>query len=269
MDDIIQELARAITSNDNNESPLISILQNIDGLKSEDISESIKKFQQSPWGGLISSLEKSAKRENDDSVKKGATSNVNNIQQQPFMMFSLPDILNLAENSVNPKKIVEGNTCCNHDNMRSPTNDNRAVNNTGKKVCGMNGTHGPNLSHPSSVNKINNKILVDVREMESYIAVYAEIPGVKKENINLEVENCNSVSGKTHTLKISVDKQPYAISSDEFILKERYVGVITRTIDLPSNADTELISAKYEDGVLFVRFNKTYNVKEKKKIVIQ
>lgn len=90
---------------------------------------------------------------------------------------------------------------------------------------------------------------VDIREMESYIAVYFDLPGVKKTDISLQVSEEN-------ILNLRVEKCPYAVSSDTFLRRERFSGVITRNIKLPKNINTVPVSAKYEEGVLCVKFNK-------------
>lgn len=103
---------------------------------------------------------------------------------------------------------------------------------------------------------------VDVRVMESYVGVYFEIPGVNKSDINLSIQD--------NQLVLNVDVQPYGVSSDIFLIRERYVGNISRSVQLPQNVDKASISARYIDGVLAVRFNKLENtVKNFNKILIQ
>lgn len=112
---------------------------------------------------------------------------------------------------------------------------------------------------------VSERIPVDIREMESYIAVYLEIPGVRKESISLDVEH----SDKEDVLSVVVDKEPYAISSDKFLLKERVTGTLRRTIKLPKHVDVDKIHAKYEDGVLVVKFNKLRECADRRKIVVE
>jgi HSP20 family protein len=96
----------------------------------------------------------------------------------------------------------------------------------------------------------NSNCPVDIREMESYIAVYYDLPGVNKADITLTLSNDN-------TLSMKVEKNPYSASSDTFLQRERYTGTIVKTVQLPKNINTETVSAKYEDGVLCVKINKT------------
>jgi HSP20 family molecular chaperone IbpA len=104
-------------------------------------------------------------------------------------------------------------------------------------------------------------IPIDIRQMESYVAVYFEIAGVKKENIELEID-------KDNILRVSVVKQPYGESSDIFLLRERYVGPISTSVKVPKCADTSSINATYEDGVLIVKFMKIIETPSTKKITI-
>lgn len=103
---------------------------------------------------------------------------------------------------------------------------------------------------------------VDIREMESYIAVYVDLPGVQKNCIHLALAADN-------TLVLEAERTPYNISSDTFLLKERHMGVIKRSIKLPKQVDSNSMSARYSDGVLFVKLNKLGPSTEVKKIAIE
>lgn len=107
-----------------------------------------------------------------------------------------------------------------------------------------------------------SSIPVDVRQMESYLAVYFEVPGVNKADITLEVS-------KNRSLLLKVDKQPYGNSSDVFLTKERHVGTLQRSIVLPETADTSSFTARYEDGVVIVKFKYKNAVTETQKIPIE
>lgn len=103
---------------------------------------------------------------------------------------------------------------------------------------------------------------VDIREMESYIAVIIDLPGVNKNSINLIITDDN-------VLKLNVDRTTlYSNSSDRFLQKERYCGVVTKSITLPRCIDKNTISATYVDGVLTVRFSKSSEATSSKKILI-
>jgi HSP20 family protein len=87
-------------------------------------------------------------------------------------------------------------------------------------------------------------IKVDVREDPKAYIVHAEIPGVKKEEIQVNIDG-NQVS-------ISADvKREFEEKKDERLLRaERYVGRVYRAFALAQDVDQETAKAKYENGVL-------------------
>ena len=85
---------------------------------------------------------------------------------------------------------------------------------------------------------------LDVEENDTGYSVKAEIPGVKKEDIRVEVDG-NQVS-------ISAEvKQEREVKEGERVLRsERYFGKVSRSFQLPVAVDESRTTAKYEDGVL-------------------
>ena len=84
---------------------------------------------------------------------------------------------------------------------------------------------------------------VDVSEDELAYTVRAEIPGVKKEDINVSVEG-NQVA-------ISADLRPEEVKEDERVLRsERYYGKAYRALHLAQPVFENAAVAKYTDGVL-------------------
>ncbi|HUW63484.1 MAG TPA: Hsp20/alpha crystallin family protein [Spirochaetia bacterium] len=92
----------------------------------------------------------------------------------------------------------------------------------------------------------------DVLKSDSHMVVVMEIPGVRKEDIQLSVEGDHlSVKG--------VVNSPH--SSYTLIANERFHGPFERVIHLPEVASKEGTSAKFENGLLIVsmlRGNKAY-----------
>ncbi|RIB02784.1 HSP20-like chaperone [Gigaspora rosea] len=79
---------------------------------------------------------------------------------------------------------------------------------------------------------------LDVHEGDKEFVVNAELPGVTKEQINLDVrDGALYISGNTH-------------------IQERRYGAFSRTITLPRNVKTEGICAKFENGILEVKVPK-------------
>jgi HSP20 family protein len=97
---------------------------------------------------------------------------------------------------------------------------------------------------------------VDVVETDEDFLVVADLPGVKKEDLEL------SVAGTL--LSIKGDKRAEAQEEKRRVFrKETWVGSFNRTIDLPSEIDPDKIRAELKDGVLTVRVAKREEAKTK------
>lgn len=97
---------------------------------------------------------------------------------------------------------------------------------------------------------------VDVSEAENTYEVKAEIPGLKKEEINISVEeNVLTLSGEKKQEKESKDKNYHRI--------ERAYGRFHRSFRLPNEVKADEIKAKYKNGVLTIEIPKTETVKPK------
>jgi HSP20 family protein len=100
---------------------------------------------------------------------------------------------------------------------------------------------------------------VDIYEVEKEYAVYVELPGVRKEDIDIDSrESTINVAGELK--KDEALKGPH--------VRERRYGKFSRSITLPRPVDTEKISAKFEHGVLEIKVPKFEPVGTKK-IAIQ
>lgn len=86
---------------------------------------------------------------------------------------------------------------------------------------------------------------VDVKEGENEVTVCAELPGLKPEDIDI------SVSGNMLTLS-GERKDESEDQKRGYYVKERRVGAFSRSIELPSDADAENVTAEYRDGELIV-----------------
>ena len=88
------------------------------------------------------------------------------------------------------------------------------------------------------------QIKVDVTKTDGSYAVKAEMPGVKKEDIQVSIE------GNEVTISGEVKKEKEEKKGEEVIRSERYYGKVTRSFTLPNEVDEAKASAKYADGVL-------------------
>ena len=88
------------------------------------------------------------------------------------------------------------------------------------------------------------EVKIDLSEDDKAYIVHAEIPGVKKEDIKVQVEG-NQVS-------ISAEvKQEKEEKKDKKVLRtERYYGRVFRSFTLGQDMDHNAAKAKYSDGVL-------------------
>ena len=98
---------------------------------------------------------------------------------------------------------------------------------------------------------------VDVREDANNYFVEAELPGMNKEDISLELEN--------NVLSIRGERKfERKDEGENFHFMERSYGSFYRSFSLPKNVDGEQIGAEYKDGVLTVTLPKKEEVKPKK-----
>jgi HSP20 family protein len=88
------------------------------------------------------------------------------------------------------------------------------------------------------------KIRIDVKEDDKNYLVHAEVPGVKKEDINVAIDG-NQVSISAEVKREKEDKQ-----GEKVLRSERYYGKVYRAFALAQDVDQEGASARYENGVL-------------------
>jgi HSP20 family protein len=87
---------------------------------------------------------------------------------------------------------------------------------------------------------------VDIFENENHeIVLKAELPGIKREDIDIRVEN--------NLLTIRGERKREHETKDEAYHRvERTYGAFSRSFSLPSSVDTEHVNADFKDGVLTV-----------------
>ncbi len=97
---------------------------------------------------------------------------------------------------------------------------------------------------PYEVREAALRAKVDVAEKNGAYLVSAELPGVRKEDIQV------SIDGAQVTLSAEM-KREREVSQDERVLHvERTYGKVTRSFTLPQELDESKVEAKFRDGVL-------------------
>ncbi len=95
---------------------------------------------------------------------------------------------------------------------------------------------------------------VDIAEQESSYVLRADLPGMKKNDIKVEVEN--------GVLTISGEKRDErSTERDRYSHYERSYGRFSRTFYLPEHVDQNGIEARYTDGVLELEMKKAEKAK--------
>ncbi len=93
------------------------------------------------------------------------------------------------------------------------------------------------------------KVAVDIREEDDAFYVDAEVPGLRAEDVNVDVEkNVLTLSGERKIEKEEVEGTYRRV--------ERQYGSFTRSFTLPETVDADNISADLKDGVLALRLPK-------------
>jgi HSP20 family protein len=88
------------------------------------------------------------------------------------------------------------------------------------------------------------RIKLDVKEDDKAYVVHAEVPGVKKEDIQVSIDG-NQVSISAEVKREKEEKQ-----GEKVLRTERYSGKVYRAFSLGQDVDQEGARAKYENGVL-------------------
>jgi len=88
------------------------------------------------------------------------------------------------------------------------------------------------------------KFRADIAENDKAYTVHAELPGVKKEDIQI------SIDGDQVAISAEVRREKDVKNGERVLRSERYVGKFHRAFALGGAIDEATASAKYSDGVL-------------------
>jgi HSP20 family protein len=98
------------------------------------------------------------------------------------------------------------------------------------------------------------KPAIDIGENDAEYVVTAELPGCKKEDVTVELEeNVLTLRGEKRSEREEKKEQRRYV--------ERTYGSFSRSFTLPPNADAERIDAGFKDGILTIRIPKTPEAK--------
>lgn len=106
------------------------------------------------------------------------------------------------------------------------------------------------------------RMRVDIAEKNGAYAVTAELPGVKKEDIQITID------GAQVTLAAEVKREKEAAEDERVLHAERVFGKVTRSFTLPQELDDAKAEAKFKDGVLELTLPKKAAA-QRKQIAIQ
>ena len=88
------------------------------------------------------------------------------------------------------------------------------------------------------------QVKMDVSEDDKFYKVHAEMPGVKKDDIHVNIDG-NQVS-----ISAEVKNEKEVKEGERLLRSERYYGSVSRTFALAQDVDESASQAKYTDGVL-------------------
>ncbi len=100
---------------------------------------------------------------------------------------------------------------------------------------------------------------VDISEDKKTFFIYADLPGVKSDDVKINVEeNVLTVSGKKLAVNRGIDKNEEGQQKLEYKSHrvERRFGEFSRSFQLPKSANLKQISASFSDGVLTLEIPK-------------
>ena len=97
---------------------------------------------------------------------------------------------------------------------------------------------------------------VDIIESAQHYEIQLDLPGVKSEQVQVELED--------NTLKISGEKVRPQSENETYRYKERVTGTFTRQFRLPEDANLNAINARFENGVLSLTVQKQEQTKPRK-----
>jgi HSP20 family protein len=97
---------------------------------------------------------------------------------------------------------------------------------------------------------------LDIYQTPSEIVVKAALPGVKPEDVNIDI------TGDTLTVK-GESKAEQEVKREDYLYQERRYGAFSRSVVLPGGLKSDKAEASMEDGVLTLTIPKAEELKPK------
>ncbi len=98
--------------------------------------------------------------------------------------------------------------------------------------------------------------VIDLFEDKNEIVIKAELPGMEKDNIEV------NLTDSTLTIKGEKKKQE-EVKEENYYRSERAYGSFVRTLELPKDVHADKVKASFKNGILEVRLPKTEEAKTK------
>ena len=102
------------------------------------------------------------------------------------------------------------------------------------------------------------QIKLDVSETDANYVVKAEVPGVRKEDIDVRIE------GNSVTIGAEIKKDREEKKDGRVLRSERHYGFASRTFSLAFDVDEAKSIAKYENGILELTLPKKTSTSSKR-----
>jgi len=101
----------------------------------------------------------------------------------------------------------------------------------------------------NSLTRTNQQLMVDIYEKDDAVIIDAELPGVEKEHISVDVK------GKSVTLSAERARDS-EIKEEKSYRRERQYGTLTRSFSLPFQLSDDKIKATFKNGLLRLTIEK-------------
>lgn len=105
-------------------------------------------------------------------------------------------------------------------------------------------------------------IRINLREGDEFYTVEADLPGVSKEDIDVQLKD------SVVSISAEIKQHDQQTKDDKVLRSERYFGQVSRSFQLPTDVEVEHCEAKFKDGVLTLKLPKAVHEESRQKIKI-